>query len=706
MSAPSRLSSIVNFRALRAATIFVILTTLVGGIGLASTEPARLSSSADTHGSAHEEAHEPASALAFGEDRAHGGLAVAHNDAEIDADSTTAVRGTVTGISMVETREGRVFSIATVTIDEILYGPERTTVRVLTEGGRADDGTGQSSSNQAHLSGGRRYQLQLVELPTSVTDEVGIDGLEDVYGVIGHDGAIPLAGDTDGIDSESSDASGDFAAAAYKWPQNTSLNIPVLINEASAPVAGATDALLAGLDAWVDQSGPINLSWSFNGSTSTSERVFDGQNVIFWGATPNPADTYLARTTVWFTSSGDAVEMDMQFNTDYLWATGPAAGRYDIQSVATHEAGHGIGLNHVSAISEVMYPAQSSNSTKRQLGLGDINGVESLYGSGCNGLTPTITSTGSGNIVGTAGNDVILGGNGNDVINGLGGDDIICGAGGNDEIFGGDGNDTITGGDGNDKIFGGDGNDTIDGDAGRDSIRSEGGDDFVHGGDGNDNIKSGDGADTIFGDAGDDTIRGNAGDDTIYGNAGRDHLSGDDGTDFLDGGDGVDRVGGGAGNDEVHGGDGNDNVQGRPGNDLVYGDAGDDNLAGNNGNDTLLGGIGDDFGNGGGKSDTVFGGEGNDHVSGGTGNDTVFGNNGDDIVRGASGNDAVHGEAGNDTVDGGKGNDQLFGGTGNDTLTGGEGTDTLNDTQGTNTLDGGTDADTCTAGGANCELFA
>ena len=634
-------------------------------------------------------------------------ISAVHSDAQVNERATSVIRGTVTGISTIETRDGRVFSISTITIDETLQGPVRTKIRVLTEGGRAEDGTGQSSSAQAHLSGGLRYQLHLVELPDTITSEVGITDLDEIFGVVGHDGAIHLAFDSGGFESAHSDASSDFVTAVYKWSESASGNIPISINEGSAPVAGAANALLDGLNAWIDQSGPVNLKFNFTGTTTTAERVFDGENVIFWGATPNPADTYLARTTVWYTSSGEAVEVDMQFNTDYLWATGAASGRYDIQSVATHEAGHGIGLNHVQVVTEVMYPSQSSNSTKRTLGSGDLNGVESLYGSGCNGLRPTIIGTsGNDTLIGTAGNDVIMGGNGDDVISGLGGDDIICGAGGQDEIFGGDGNDTITGGDGNDKLYGGEGNDAINGDAGKDSIRSEDGDDIVHGGDGDDNIKSGSGADTIYGDAGNDTIRGNAGDDTIYGNGGIDNLAGDDGDDYLDGGADADRVGGGAGNDEVHGGDGNDNVQGRPGNDIVYGDAGDDTLSGNNGDDTLLGGIGDDFGNGGGKSDTVYGGEGNDHISGGTGNDIVYGNLGDDIVKGASGNDEVYGETGNDIVEGGKGNDLLFGGLGNDTLNGGEGFDTLNDTSGTNTLDGGAESDTCTAGGDNCELFA
>ncbi len=639
-------------------------------------------------------------------------VSVTHEDATIDQAATLVVRGTVTGITSIEAPDGRVFTVSTITVDETLRGPTHDKVRILTEGGRADDGTGQSTSAQAAISGGRRYQLYLVALPSTATEAIGIANFTNLHGIVGHDGALRIGSDPDGpaanIIVDESDLSTDFIIGEYNWSKQLPTPISYAINLATLPpVPGAFEAVNAGFNEWIEQSGPVSLSWNYEGSTTAAERVLDGENVVFWGATPNPADTYLARTTVWYTASGDAIEVDIQFNTDYNWSVGPVPSSYDIESVMIHEVGHGFGLRHVAAATEVMYPSQASNSIKRTLGTGDITGIETMYGSACNGLEATLTGTaGDDTLVGTEGDDIIAGGSGNDTIDGLGGNDIICGSAGNDRLIGGPGNDTIVGGAGIDTIFGGDGDDIIGGDGGNDVISGDEGDDVINGDDGDDRVKAGIGNDTVYGDDGADFLSGQGGNDSVYGGAGNDRLAGNSGEDYVDGGAGNDKVGGGGQADEVHGGDGDDNVQGRSGNDLVYGDDGNDTVAGNRGKDTVLGGAGNDIGNGGGNHDTLYGGLGDDDFQGGLGNDSLFGNEGNDILKGGGGNDTVYGEDGNDLLEGGKGNDELYGGLGNDQLLGGEDPDVLSDVEGTNTLNGGASTDTCTAGGTKCELFA
>ena len=82
----------------------------------------------------------------------------------------------------------------------------------------------------------------------------------------------------------------------------------------------------------------------------------------------------------------------------------------------------------------------------------------------CDGRTPTIVGTSSGErLVGTAGPDVIMGLGGDDQIVGLGGDDVICGGPGNDQLIGGEGNDRLFGEAGSDYIVGENGNDLLNG---------------------------------------------------------------------------------------------------------------------------------------------------------------------------------------------------------------------------------------------------
>ena len=72
----------------------------------------------------------------------------------------------------------------------------------------------------------------------------------------------------------------------------------------------------------------------------------------------------------------------MLFDADETWSINdkPNANQLDMVSVATHEIGHILGLQHSTDVNAVMYPFLGFGMTKRELGHDDIDGIFALYG--------------------------------------------------------------------------------------------------------------------------------------------------------------------------------------------------------------------------------------------------------------------------------------------------------------------------------------
>lgn len=70
------------------------------------------------------------------------------------------------------------------------------------------------------------------------------------------------------------------------------------------------------------------------------------------------------------------LHFDDQENT---WVIGLAASSFDVETVALHEVGHVLGLQHSSVTGAVMFPTTSPNSTVRVLSGDDVEGIRRLY---------------------------------------------------------------------------------------------------------------------------------------------------------------------------------------------------------------------------------------------------------------------------------------------------------------------------------------
>lgn len=150
-----------------------------------------------------------------------------------------------------------------------------------------------------------------------------------------------------------------------------------------------TNATSTGAEKWDAHTGAeLFGTYSIDYSATWDSDAPDGRNELLFG--DYPEERVIAVTVVWgyFTgppSSRRIVEFDILFDTNFTWGDATVDPTVmDLQNIATHEIGHGVGLSDVydSACSEVtMYGYSESGETKkRTLEEPDIAGIQELYG--------------------------------------------------------------------------------------------------------------------------------------------------------------------------------------------------------------------------------------------------------------------------------------------------------------------------------------
>lgn len=170
-------------------------------------------------------------------------------------------------------------------------------------------------------------------------------------------------------------------------------------------IAGVTapqfrDAIARAFGTW--QAAPADVpAVEFQGATIGTPGMFDGRSTIGFLDRPDLERVLGATSFMLDATTGAILESDIFFNTRFDWSTasGGQPGRVDLESVATHEIGHLLGLGH-SAIGEtelqpgggrrvlgsgaVMFPIAMvpGSIADRVLQPDDIAGIADIYPEG------------------------------------------------------------------------------------------------------------------------------------------------------------------------------------------------------------------------------------------------------------------------------------------------------------------------------------
>ncbi len=168
---------------------------------------------------------------------------------------------------------------------------------------------------------------------------------------------------------------------------------------------------------WEEQTA-APFTFRYLGRTAIAELDrTDGVNAVFFADVDG--DGALASTALIVERTTDTVRsFDMIFygstldkDIDWTTASTPPPGTHDIGGVATHELGHGAGLDHSAVPASTMFEATAGSGIHlRTLDPDDMAGLEFLYGAepGHEGAEIRITSLDPSGGPGQGGNEVIV----------------------------------------------------------------------------------------------------------------------------------------------------------------------------------------------------------------------------------------------------------------------------------------------------------
>ncbi len=199
----------------------------------------------------------------------------------------------------------------------------------------------------------------------------------------------------------------DYVYSGQKWfgpnPMEEPYRVNLNANDIGATNGTSADFRNAIINAGATWNGvsSADFNFSYGGSTTISATQYDGINAVFWA--DMGAGGALATSTWWFDLSGRILEADLAFNDYFAWdATGaPSLAEPDVHSVALHELGHWLSLDHdtdpacssCSVAGPVMCYCYTLGTLRRTLSNNDRAGISFVYPAATPTATPTSTAT-------------------------------------------------------------------------------------------------------------------------------------------------------------------------------------------------------------------------------------------------------------------------------------------------------------------------
>ena len=308
--------------------------------------------------------------------------------------ATNVYSGRVVNVGSIIDEQGRIFTIADISINVVLKGDLTSQITSIKYLGGTVGNLG--------LTVDMRWPAGDYALPTTFDLQLGqeliifVDSDNNVLSYIENPFASSIRSSLLSQGLQPTTAVTEAQGYAFNWnasQRHTWAYLPICFTldpDGTADVAG-TSELTAVRDAFSTWEGDIFSGIDFYDNGTGVHLTYDNYNVeidcnvVGW-LDFGYYDPAAATLNWWSDGAGfyNITETHLLFNDRYTWCIGSVSGQCDVQNIATHEIGHWLRLQDLyddENSEQTMYWRESDDgeTKRRSLEYGDINGAHYLY---------------------------------------------------------------------------------------------------------------------------------------------------------------------------------------------------------------------------------------------------------------------------------------------------------------------------------------
>jgi len=179
----------------------------------------------------------------------------------------------------------------------------------------------------------------------------------------------------------------------YQWGpkiywarEDLPVDISIYTEDELIPISGTFEAIKSGFTVWDNETDTSLYGSITERNGSWSGIALDDENTVAWGEIDGPGGIIGVTYYWYYTATKEMVEFDIVLDSEESWSlTGEEnAFAFDVQNIATHEAGHTLVLGDLRSPKDGALTMHAytwlGDIVKRTLGSGDILGVRAIYG--------------------------------------------------------------------------------------------------------------------------------------------------------------------------------------------------------------------------------------------------------------------------------------------------------------------------------------